>query len=245
MNRSAPREPKKPSVSQKPNNGKRAQLSQSDLPAYTLEEALRVARALDENYAGGPESPHNVAIACDLSPTSSHWRMLAGAAVAYGMTTGSYSADKIALTPLARRILAPTEEGDDARAFVEAALKPKVLREFYAKYDKGKFPRDEIAKNVLADMGVPRDRLDQYLGIIQKNGRSCGIIRDTKTGLFVALEGRLARVPQPEVIRDTNKTEEEPVEGLRYSIGITFHSFSDSGNQQLGLRVAREEQEDC
>ena len=182
-----------------PKPAKRSVLSQSDVPAYSLSEALRVARALYDNFAGGPEAPHNVALAADLTPTGTQWRMISGAALAYGLITGSYSADRIAITPLARRIVAPTEEGDDTHAFLEAALKPRLLNEFFRKYDKNKFPRDDIARNVLIQMGVPKERVDTYLQIIVDNGKSCGILRDTKTGLFVAIDTPISRsaIPLP------------------------------------------------
>lgn len=167
---------------------KRAQLSQSDFPSATLKEALRLPRALLDNYAGGPAAPHDVAMAIDLSPTSSQWRMLAGCALAYDLTTASYSADRIGLSDLGRRIVATTVEDDDLVASLEALLKPRIQREFFQRYDKNKFPKDDIAKNVLAQLGVPRDRLDSCLAILVENGKEFGLIRETKTGLFVALE---------------------------------------------------------
>src|SRR5207244_3150722 len=105
----------------------------------------------------------DVAMALELSPTSSQWRMLAGCALAYGLTTASFSAERIALSDLGRRIVAPTVEGDDHRAMIEAMMRPRVLRDFFQRYDRNKFPRDEIVKNVLAQMGIPRDRLDACL----------------------------------------------------------------------------------
>jgi hypothetical protein len=166
---------------------KRTQLSQSDFPIDTLAEAVRVARALSDNFAGGPAAPHDIAIAIDLSPTGSQWRMVAGCALTYGLTTGSFSAERIELSDLGRRIVTPTTEGDDQLASIEAMLHPRVMREFFQKYDKNKFPRDDIAKNVLAQMGIPRDRLDRCLEILVHNGKSVGVIRDTRTGPFVAL----------------------------------------------------------
>jgi hypothetical protein len=166
---------------------KRTQLSQSDFPIDTLAEATRVARALSDNFAGGPAAPHDVAIAIDLSPTGSQWRMVAGCALAYGLTTGSFSAEHIELSDLGRRVVAPTAEGDDQIAGIEAMLRPRIIREFFQKYDKNKFPRDDIAKNVLSQMGIPRDRLDRCLEILIHNGKSFGVIRDTRTGPFVAL----------------------------------------------------------
>ncbi|HEX5507820.1 MAG TPA: hypothetical protein VFX37_04885 [Pseudolabrys sp.] len=127
-------------------------------------------------------------MALDLSPTSSQWRMLAGCALAYGLTTASFSAERIALTDLGRRIVMPTIEGDERAAAVEALLRPRIMKDFFQKYDKNKFPRDDIAKNVLAQMGIPHDRIDGYLEIVVKNGKDFGLIRDTKTGPFVAIE---------------------------------------------------------
>lgn len=166
---------------------KQSKVSQGELPAVSLGTALRVAQGLQDQFAGRDAAPHDVALAIDVSPTSSSWRMLSGAAVAYGLTSGAYNAQNIALTELGKRIVAPTEEGDDDQAKVEASLKPRVLRDFFAKYDRGKFPRDDIARNVLAQIGVPTDRLNRALDIIKENGEFTGVVRDTKTGPFVAI----------------------------------------------------------
>jgi predicted nucleotide-binding protein len=166
---------------------KQTKLSQSEVPYTTLESALRVAQGLWDQFAGKSAAPHDIALALDVSPTSSAWRRLTGAAVAYGLTQGAYNANEIALTELGRRIVAPTEEGADAAAKFEAVLKPRVLRDFFQKYDRAKFPREDIGRNVLAALGVPKDRVDRAFEIIVENGKFVGAIRDTKTGPFVAL----------------------------------------------------------
>src|ERR1700733_7591816 len=108
----------------------RADVSQSDVAAYSLDQALRVARALDENFGRNPAKPLRVAEAMNMTPSSSGFRMLCGASIAYGLTDGGYNAEQIALTTLGRRIVAPTREGDDLAAKREAILRPRVLREF-------------------------------------------------------------------------------------------------------------------
>lgn len=184
--------------------GKRSYVSQSDLPSRPLRDSLRVPQAIADNYAGGPTAPHDVALALDLSPTSSAWRDLAAAALGYGLTKGSWNADKISLDVHGRRATAPTEEGDDLKARAEAALRPKVLGGFFRKYNKAKFPPDHIAKNVLQqELGVPADRSDSALQIIKDNGMFVGFVRDTKTGLFVAIED-----PQPRPVRLPPEPEE-------------------------------------
>lgn len=175
----------------------KSRLTQGDMPRRSLRDALRVPQALVDSYAGHPSAPHEVALALDISPTSSAWRELTGAAQGYGLIKGGYNADRIALEPIGRRAVAPTEEGDDLRARAEAALKPRVFGEFFRKYDRNKFPIDAIAKNVLLQQfGVPQDRLDQMLQLVKDNGQYVGFIRETKTGPFVALEN-----PQPVPVR--------------------------------------------
>lgn len=168
---------------------RRAQVSQTDLPNFTLEQAGRIPQGLWDDFAGKGAEPHQLALSLDLSPTSSNWRMLCGASIAYGLTNGGYAASSIDLTDVGRKLIAPLHEGDDADARKEACLKPRVLNEFFRRYDKAKFPKDEIAKNVLVSLGVPKDRADTALELIKKNGEYCGFIFQTKTGPFVALSG--------------------------------------------------------
>jgi predicted nucleotide-binding protein len=190
---------------------KRVFLSQSDFPVATLKDALSLPQALADNFAGGDTPPHEVAMALNLSPTGSQWRMLAGCALAYGLTTASFSAERIALTDLGRRIVMPTIEGDDRAASIEAVLRPRIMKEFFQRYDKNKFPREEIARNILMQSGIPRDRVDSYLQILIANGKDFGIIRDTKTGPFVALESSAALRTPPSTQGTQTSTEDENI----------------------------------
>lgn len=162
-------------------------VKQSDFPSFPLSQALRIAKGLSDDFAGKNAPPHEIALAIGLAPTSSSWRMLCGASIAYGLTDGGYNADVIALTPLGKRVVAPEVEGDDEAAKVEAFLKPRLAKEFFSKYDRAKFPQDVIAANVLVGLGLPRDRASEAVEMLKNEGKTLGIVRDTKTGLFVAL----------------------------------------------------------
>jgi hypothetical protein len=118
---------------------RRSPVLQADVPAYSLDDALRVPSAIGENYAYKATIPLDVAAALSMQPGSGTFKMLTGAAVAYGLATGGYNASSIAVTPLGRRILEPTEEGDDLRARQEAVLKPRIMREFLTRYDGNRF----------------------------------------------------------------------------------------------------------
>lgn len=168
---------------------KQKRLSQGAVPRHSLREALTVAQAITDHFAGDPTTPHQVAMALNISPTSSAWRSLTGAAVAYGLTKGGYNSSTIALEKLGRRCTAPTEEGDDVVARGEAALRPKVAREFFTKYNRAKFPNDTIAKNVLQqNFGVPVDRVSDALALLKDDGAFVGFIHQTKTGPFVSTD---------------------------------------------------------
>src|SRR2546427_10164069 len=95
---------------------KRKNLSQQDVPSSSLEKALRVARAIADNYGFKPSSPIQIARALGVQPTSGGFRMLTGASIAYGLTAGGYNAETISLEPLAMRIVRPTADGDDLAA---------------------------------------------------------------------------------------------------------------------------------
>lgn len=167
---------------------KRDRVSQTDIPRYTLEQALKIPRVIVDDFGSKAAPPYRIAEALALSPASSYWRMLSGAAVAYGLTDGAYNSNQIGLTELGKKTVAPREEGQDAVARVEAALRPRIAKEFFEKYNRSKFPREQIAKNVLLDLGVPSDRVDEVFKVLNETGIYVGIIRDTKTGPYVAIE---------------------------------------------------------
>ncbi|MDQ1061306.1 putative nucleotide-binding protein [Stenotrophomonas sp. SORGH_AS282] len=165
----------------------RTKVMQSDMPSLTLDQALRVPRAIWDDFAGKSAAPHDIAFAVNMTPTSGPWRTLTGASIAYGLTEGGYGADSIKLTQLGRRIVAPEEEGDDVRGRAEAVLKPRIMREFFQRYDRAKFPQDGIAANVLVTMGLPKERAAEAVQALKMTGTNTGILRETKTGLFVAI----------------------------------------------------------
>lgn len=173
-----------------PKADQRTRLNQSDIPAYPLDKALAVARAIGENYAYKPASPLDVASALGLVPTTGGFRMLTGASVAYGITSGGYSANEISITPLGLRIVRPlTDDGDDEKAKREAALTPRIVGEFLKKYDGAQLPKTEIAQNVLHSMGVPVDRTADALAMILDTAKSTGLLRQINEKTFVDLKG--------------------------------------------------------
>jgi predicted nucleotide-binding protein len=196
---------------------RRGRVSQADVPAYSLEQASRIPHAIGENYALKPTPPLDVAAAVGLSPQSSQFRMITGASIAYGLTLGGYNSGQIEVTPLGRRIVAPTVEGDELIARREAALRPRVIREFLEHYDGNKFPRDEIALNVLTNLGVPREATQRTLGLVRETAKAVGFFRDIKGSLYVRLSGERSSssaesdvAPQSELTAEMGSTRSAP-----------------------------------
>jgi len=146
-----------------------------------LDDSLAIAKAINENYAGKPATPLQVAKALNVSPSSGPFRMLCGASIAYGLTKGGCNANEISLEPIVVRIFKPKSEGDDLKAKIEAFLKPKVINDFFTKYDGASIPREDIAKNVLEELGVPSERLDSAFEFMISQGENLGKIKDLKS----------------------------------------------------------------
>ena len=172
---------KQPSVPSK-------RISQTDVPTHGLMRALRVAEALAQEHGKQPTRPMLVAQAMKLKPTGSYFRTLCGSSIAYGLTKGGYNARVIELTDLGRRVVAPTEEGDDRVALREAALKPRVVREFLERYEGSPLPSERIAKNVLEEMQVPGPRAEATYQLIRATAETVGVLREIKGSTYVDLQ---------------------------------------------------------
>jgi hypothetical protein len=174
----------------------RGRVSQSDVPRHTLAEALRIAEAISEQFAKQPAKPYYVADVLGVSPTSSRFRTLTGAAVAYGLTAGGYNAAEIGLTDLGRRAVAPTLPGDDIAAQREALMKPRVIREFLERYNDNPLPDARIGRNVLeADMGVDPEAAERTLSFIVDNAQDAGLIKEVAGKPYVDLQAQGASAP--------------------------------------------------
>jgi len=195
---------------------KKVYLSQADVPRYGLDEALRVANVISDEYGKQPASPLDIAIALDVKPGTGHFRYLCGAALAYGVTDGGPRSPKIGLTELGRRIVAPTVDGDDLQARREALLQPRVVGEFLRRYDGSKLPTEKIGRNVLETMGVPDDSTARTFELIVESARALGLVKQVKGDSYVQLDAAVVAAvsTEPDPIKAEEVDERSAVEGL-------------------------------
>lgn len=227
-------ETKETSEKQKKASEKRTYIAQSDVPIYSLDEALRVPRAIIDNYASKPTTPLNLASALDMSPNSGTFRNLCGSAIAYGLTSGGYNAKEIAVEHLAERIISPTEEDDDLAAKREAALKPNVLGGFIRKYENSPLPRHDIALNVLVGMRVPKERAESVYTMILDTAQSVGFIKEIKGKQYIDLSGVRVAEKLDGVVE---KPESDDVEGKEALVPLTHEKEHIPPAKTLGQGI--------
>lgn len=170
-------------------NQKRQYVKQSDVPSASLEDALRVPQAIFDHYAGEPVTPLFLAKALNIDPNGSQIKVLTGTAIAFGLVEGGAQAAKISVTEIARRIFRPKVENEEIGAKREALLKPRVFGEFLRKYDGNSFPRQDIAVNVLEELGVPRAKAQEVCQRIEQGAQAVGFLVTVKDKLYVSLAG--------------------------------------------------------
>lgn len=190
---------------------KRSYISQKEYPRNTLGEAIRVARVIADHYGGQAAEPLDVAASLNTQPTTGHFRTLTGAAMAFELTDGASYASHIGLTDLGRRIVMPTEEGDDEVAMREALLKPRVFREFLSQYDGRKLPPDNIMRNVLVKLGVPVDATEKAAELMFGSAQEAGVLQEIKGERFVRLRGA-TRVHVPGQVTEGSAAELDVVD---------------------------------
>jgi predicted nucleotide-binding protein len=161
----------------------------SEFPKHSLKTSLRVPLALEEKNSGNPMPPTDVAIAIDKSPGSSDFRMLLSSSIKYGLSTGSYNQSKVALTALARDIVAPLSDEGKNKALFQAAFTPPLFKSIFGSYKGRKVPDMQFFQNALVrDFGVSRDQAVRCAAVFYENADYVGLIRQATTGKWLASE---------------------------------------------------------
>jgi hypothetical protein len=174
----------------------RVQVSAEHLPRKSLEQALRVARALRDVLAGGPARWPELASAMGLGAGNQVNKYFLWSAHAYGLI--EKDEDAYSLSEIGRKILAPTRPNEDKEAQVRALLTPVVFSRFLTDYNGNPFPSDEHIGNVLETRyGVPRERTAEAIALLKENGLYAGVLRTTDAGMVVHLDPATTGLPTP------------------------------------------------
>lgn len=171
----------------------------SDFPKDTLEEALRVPRAIHEANGGRPLPPTETAIALGISPGSSDLRVLLSSSLRYGLTVGSYKSERIALQPLALKVLEPTSPGEAHAALISAALAPETFRAIYDYFRGKKLPEATFFQNtVVREFNIPREHAERCVTVFNTNMEYVKLVRIATSGRWLSTEAAPAAVDVPD-----------------------------------------------
>lgn len=162
---------------------------QSDFPKDSLEQALRVANALEDANGSQPLPPIETATALGVSPGSSDFRGILSSSLKYALTTGSYKSDRIALDELGREIIEPKTPEERQDAVVRSALRPPDFRSIYDYFKGKKLPEKTFFQNtVIREFDIPREHAEQCVSVFTTNMEYVGLIRTTKSGRWLSTE---------------------------------------------------------
>lgn len=161
---------RKPAKKTSKRSTRKKKVSSDDMPRKTLEDALKVAKAIKENY-GKKATWEDIAKAMGFSPTNPNNKYYLWAASAYGIISKD-DAGNYGISETGRKILAPTYEGEDREGVIKAIANPSVLARFYSDYASSLLPTGDIFANVLEQRySIPAKRVDEAKGIIIDNAR--------------------------------------------------------------------------
>lgn len=140
-------------------------------PKNTLEDALKIPRALDEKFAGNPTPAADVARAVGYK-LATDWRFadLLRAANLYGLVEGTGATATVSLTALGQDIVTPRVASQRSDALVKAFRSVDDFKRVEEYYGGKRIPEDEFFLNTLTrEFNIPKDRVQTFSEIFQEN----------------------------------------------------------------------------
>ncbi len=152
-------------------------MPRSYYPPKTLKEALVIPKAIYEKNAGNPMFRITLATELDLRPNAKAFRALITASSGYGMTIGSYIAEKIELESLGIDIVKGNTE-----AIFDALFSNELFQRFYEFFGTGgskSVPSEKASFDFLRDkFGAPDRQINGILENILADARDWLLIQD-------------------------------------------------------------------
>ncbi len=140
-------------------------------PKNTLEDAIRIAKAIEEKNAGNPMPAQDIAVAVGFRQAQD-WRFLdlLRSANQYGLVAGTGPSSSIQLAKLGQDVVAPSSPSQRAEALLAAFRSVKDFEQVEQFYGGKRIPEDEFFLNTLArEFSIPRDRADVFANIFLEN----------------------------------------------------------------------------
>ena len=203
-----------------PQKKKRRKRATEAYPKNSLMDALRIAESIRDNSAGKPYSRLDLAKSLGYSPSTGSFRTLITSSTRYGLTTGSYGAKTIKLTPLGTSIMYPQNPDEKANGLKKALFNIELFKRFFSDYDNSKLPSVEYLTNTLnRTYGIPIEDCKKCYAMIVKNAKELGILDNISGSEYIRLDklaktqnvpsAPVSEVETPEIETPEGETPEE------------------------------------
>jgi hypothetical protein len=158
-------------------------------PKVSLVDALRLAESIRDNSAGKPYNRIDLAASVELSPESSFFRTCITASNKFGLTEGSYSAERISLTDLGSSIVSPMSDEEKAEGLLTALYRVDFYREFFERFKNHRLPRKDLLLNTLErEFNIPHSDREQCYELLIKNATELSLLKDVGGTLYVRFD---------------------------------------------------------
>ncbi len=140
-------------------------------PKHPLEEAIQVAKAIEDKHAGNPMKADLLAKAVGFNKPSD-WRFLdlLKSANLYGLVSGSGGKATVSLDKIGRDVVAPGSPGERKTALLAAFQNVEDFKKVEGFYRAKRIPEDEYYLNTLTrEFAIPKDRASVFAEVFRSN----------------------------------------------------------------------------
>jgi hypothetical protein len=202
-------------------------------PASSFLEALPLGAAIHQHASGQRVRRLTLLKQMQKSPTSGPTKQLITNSGKYKITTGSYAADWLSLTPKGA-IASASGELTKSKLQAQFSLAITGIAPFsglYEEYKDKKVPSQEVMKDFLRDSGVPDDLVQECVDTFIVNAKDLGLIQ-TLAGseTLFSFESRLDEVPEgPGIAPESEdvKTQQSIQPDVRQKAGVADDGKTD------------------
>ena len=140
-------------------------------PKHTLEDAIRVAKSIEDKNGGNPMRADMLARAVGFNqPIDWRFQDLLKAARMYGLVSGSGATATVGLEKIGQDIVAPSSPQQRREALRLAFHNVEDFKKADDFYRGKRIPEDEYFLNTLTrDFSIPRDRADKFAEVFSAN----------------------------------------------------------------------------
>ena len=139
--------------------------SRAKYPRHSLEDALKIPKAILEQNAGKECTDKEAGRYFDISNVRGLFSVEIGSGIKFGLLERP-TQGKLALTELAKQILRPQKPSDELDGLRVAVLKAPDVSDVYKHYRGENLPDDKFFDNALVDtFSIPDEKVTEFKGI--------------------------------------------------------------------------------